>query len=256
MEETMFGIREDGIGDSGSKRVTTPTARWLSLARWAAATMVIWSAALQVMAGELIPPVLVVGLIFLGFVPFLTGDRPRLGLALATATLLLIGGNAPFLIDDLSNPESSPTFVLGLLSLVAGLTGMGAGFAAWRGSYPAVMQRIVVGAVSVVIVGAAMSLIVANGTTSDAAVFGDVEIVAAGAQWSEDTIELAPSAGIWIDNEDGIRHTFSIESVGFEFEIPAFKSRRADVDLAPGTYAFVCTVPGHESMTGTLLVQG
>jgi len=33
------------------------------------------------------------------------------------------------------------------------------------------------------------------------------------------------------------------------------KSRRVNLDLAPGTYTFVCTVPGHESMVGTLVVD-
>jgi hypothetical protein len=112
------------------------------------------------------------------------------------------------------------------------------------------------GAAVVFVVGAVLSLIISSGTDSDSVVRGDVELVAAGVQWSDDTIEVARSGGIWIDSQDGIRHTFGIESEGFEFEIPAFKSRRADIDLDPGTYGFVCTVPGHESMTGTLIVSG
>ena len=28
------------------------------------------------------------------------------------------------------------------------------------------------------------------------------------------------------------------------------------IDAAPGVYQFVCEVPGHESMTGTLIVEG
>ncbi len=231
-------------------------AMWLRLARAAAITMVLWSTALQVTAGQMIPPVLVVGLVFLGFAPFLSGERPRTGLALAVTSGLLMFGNAPFLLDDLANPESSPTFILGLLSLVAGLTAIGSGVAAWRRLDPVATGRVATTAVSVFVIGSVLSLIAANASDSDTRAFEDVELIAAGAQWSSDTIEVDASGGIWVDNQDGIRHTFAVEPEGLEFEIPAFKSRRADIDLAPGTYGFVCTVPGHESMTGTLLVRG
>lgn len=55
---------------------------------------------------------------------------------------------------------------------------------------------------------------------------------------------------------NGLHHTFTVEALGVNLEIPALKSRRIAFDAPPVTYEFVCTVPGHESMTGTLIVEG
>ena len=54
----------------------------------------------------------------------------------------------------------------------------------------------------------------------------------------------------------GIRHTFTIEELGVDLEVPAHKAGRIDIDAAPGIYQFVCSVPGHEAMTGTLIIEG
>ena len=63
-------------------------------------------------------------------------------------------------------------------------------------------------------------------------------------------------AGVWIDNKDGIRHTFTIEELDVDLEIPALKAKRVEFDAVAGTYTYICTVPGHENMTGTLVVEG
>ena len=62
--------------------------------------------------------------------------------------------------------------------------------------------------------------------------------------------------GVWVDNRDGIHHTFTIEDLGVDLEIPALKAKRVQFDAPPGTYEIICTVPGHESMTGALTVGG
>lgn len=233
----------------------TTTPDWLRVARAGAMTMVVWSIALNILAGG-IPPVMVVGVVFLGFVPFLRGERPRLGLTFAVISVLILAGNLPIVLDDLSNPESAPAFILNLLSIVGVSVSAIGGFAAFRHMATTAISRIAWVAPSVFVAGAALSLVLAAQTSSDPALPGDVELVALGAQWQSTDLEIAQGDGLWIDNQDGIRHTFAIESEGLEFEIPALKSVRADVDVAPGTYQFVCTVPGHESMVGTVTVTG
>ena len=90
---------------------TSTTAAWLRFARYAAITMVIWAVLVHVTARVLIPPVLVIGLIYLVFVPFLRGERRWVGLGLAAFSLLAVMGNLPGLADELSNPESAPAFM-------------------------------------------------------------------------------------------------------------------------------------------------
>ena len=86
----------------------------------------------------------------------------------------------------------------------------------------------------------------------------DTPVVALGVQWDSDIITLeAGSSGIWVDNQDGIRHTFTVPELDIDLEIPAFTAQRIDIEGAvPGEYQVICTVPGHELMTATLVVEG
>ena len=68
--------------------------------------------------------------------------------------------------------------------------------------------------------------------------------------------DSAGTVGVWVDNRDGIHHTFTIEGLDVDLEIPALKAKRVDFEAPAGTYDVICTVPGHESMTATLSVGG
>lgn len=236
---------------------TTATATWLRFARNVAIVMVIWAVLVHVTARVLIPPVLIIGLIFLAFIPFLGGERRWVGLGFAAFALLAVLGNIPGLVDELSNPESAPAFVLTLLSTIGAVLAIVSGTAAFLGWSPAPMRALVVGAVAVFAVGALGSVALFVTTDSDPVAAGDVEVVAEKVEWVPDDIVLAgDGSGVWIDNKDGIRHTFVIEDLGVDLEVPALKAKRIDVTGAPGTYEVICTVPGHESMTGTLTIEG
>lgn len=78
-----------------------------------------------------------------------------------------------------------------------------------------------------------------------------------------DTTELEAEAGqVTIDfkNPSAIAHNVVIEQNGKElagFEPVAEKEESETADLKPGTYTFLCTVPGHAAagMEGTLTVK-
>ena len=57
-------------------------------------------------------------------------------------------------------------------------------------------------------------------------------------------------------NKDFTLHTFTIEELGIDY---TFKPRSELVfalpALAVGEFSYICTVPGHEKMTGTLVVS-
>lgn len=233
----------------------TETSEWMRPARAAAIVMVLWSIVLQLLAG-LIPPVAIIGVIFLGFIPFLSGERRRLGLAYAAVAALAVGGNLPVIIDELSNPESAPAFILTLLSAVGATLAVVSGSGAFFRWSADPIGRVGVGAAGVFVAGAAMSLLVAAATPSDALIPGDVQVVAEGVMWMPGEIAVSESGGLWVENRDGIRHTFTVPELGIHLEVPALRSRRIDIDAAPGAYQIVCEVPGHESMTGSLFVEG
>jgi plastocyanin len=78
-----------------------------------------------------------------------------------------------------------------------------------------------------------------------------------------DTTELEAKAGkvtIDFDNPSAIPHNVAIEEDGKElagFEPIAEGQETVSADLEPGTYTFLCTVPGHAEagMEGTLTVK-
>lgn len=238
-----------------ARETSTSTSGWLRLARAGAVVMTVWSVALQGSARMLIPPVAVIGLVFLGFIPFLKGQRRAVGLAVAAFGVLAVAGNLEIILDELQNPESAPAFILNLLSLVGvGLVVVG-GLAAFRRTPTGPIRTLAIGATGVFIAGTVASLAISAGTESETAQAGDVVVAARQVMWAPEAIGLdASDSGLWIDNQDGIRHTFTIPQLGIDVEVPALKARRIDIDAAPGEYQIICTVPGHEAMTGTLTI--
>lgn len=244
-------------GHESDTGISTSTPSWMRVARGAAVTMVVWSIFLQITLGEVILPVLIIGLIFLAFVPFLSGERKRLGLALAVFTFVAVAGNAPIIIDDLLHPDSTPTFVLTLFSVVTALVVFTAGLGAFF-RWPATLIRIAtVAAGTVFVIGAVASVVAGSNASSDVAVAGDVLVAAENVEYAPDAVSLdSAGGGVFVENRDGVRHTFTIEELGVDLDIPALKSRRIDIDAPAGTYTFLCTVPGHENMKGTLTING
>lgn len=243
--------------DTTTHPTMTATDSWLRFARNVAIVMVIWAALVHVVARVLIPPVLIIGLVFLAFVPFLARGRRWVGLGFAAFALLAVLGNIPGLVDELSNPESAPAFVLTLLSTIGAVLAIVSGTASFFGWTPQPERALVIGGVAVFVVGAVVSIAMFATTESDVAGDTDVRVLAEKVLWEpEDVVVTSGASGVWIDNKDGIRHTFTVEELGVDLEIPALKAKRLDIDAAPGTYEIICTVPGHEAMTGTLIVEG
>lgn len=245
------------MSDTMQRQEETTTTTWMRLARAAAITMVVWSVVLQLTAGAVIPPVLVIGIVFLVLTPFLRGERRRLGVALAVFSTLALVGNLPNIIDELAHPDSAPAFILTLLSVVTAVVAITAGLGASFRWSTSPVKAIAIGWAAVFVVGAIGSVAASATTESDIALAGDTIVVAEKVQFAPDAITVATgSTGVWVENKDGIRHTLTIEELGVDLDIPALKSRRVDFAAAPGTYAYTCTVPGHENMTGTLVVEG
>jgi plastocyanin len=72
--------------------------------------------------------------------------------------------------------------------------------------------------------------------------------------------ELAADAGtlgITVTNHDVFWHTLTIDELDLDLRIPNGGTRRVQLDVDPGTYRFVCAIPGHEQagMVGTLVVR-
>lgn len=246
---------ETTIAATEKRQDSETTAGWMRLAQGGAATVVVWSVLLQLVAGTVIPPVAFLGVVFLGFLPFLRGQRRRLGLALAIVSVIAVVGDLATIVDELSHPESTPAFVLTLLATLGAVTALigGSGmFFRWSAEP---VRTFALGAGAIFLVGSMVSVLIGSNTDSDAALPGDISVTATQLEWTPTEITLDDSeSGLWIDNQDGVRHVFVVEDLGIAVEIPGRKARRVDVSAVPGSYEIICTVPGHEEMTGTLVV--
>lgn len=230
---------------------------WMRLSRVGAVVMVVFAAGLQLVARSVIPPVAVIGLVFLISAPFLRGPRRGLGLALAIFAALAFLGNVPYIVDDLRHPETPSTFVLQLAAIAGVAFAVAGGIGAFFARPVRWIRPLMLAAAGAFIAGSLTSVAVAAGTDSVAALPDDFRLTAQQVMWGPDDIVLDESAtGIWIDNRDGVHHTFAIPELGIEVGVPGFKSTRVDIDAAPGKYEVVCTVPGHETMTATLTIAG
>lgn len=242
---------------SSPPREETATSTWMQVARGTAIGMVVWAVVLHLVARVPVPPVIVIAVIFAGFIPFLRGERRKLGLSYGIVAALLLLANMPGLLDELAHYDSAPSFVLTLASTAIAVVAVVAGFGAFFRWSTTSIRPVLVAAAAVFVVGSGVSVAAFAAAESDPALAADVQVVAEKVEFGPDILTVAAGeAGVWVDNKDGIHHTFAVEELGFELEIPALKSRRVDFEAAPGTYEFVCTVPGHESMTGTLVVEG
>jgi plastocyanin len=92
---------------------------------------------------------------------------------------------------------------------------------------------------------------------------GTLQLVASPTQIAFDTRKLTSKPGkvtIDFDNPATIEHDVAIEKDGAEIAaspLIADSETTVSADLAPGTYTFLCTVPGHAEagMQGTLVVR-
>lgn len=235
-------------------RPDSATARWARVVRWGAIAIGGWSVALQLVIGEVVPPVLAIGLVFIVAGSFVRTGRRRWSLVVAALAAVAILGNLPPLVDELTHPDSGWAFVPSLFVTLTAVVLTVAGVAAFRRSTASPRPLLIIAA-AVMTVGTAGAIVATASVDSDVRQAGDLEVVATGNEF-EPTRLVVPAGtnGFWLDNQDGIRHTFSVRDNGFEIDAPGFSQRRGDVDLAPGVYEVFCNVPGHENMEIELLV--
>jgi plastocyanin len=140
-----------------------------------------------------------------------------------------------------------------LASILAVLVGI----AAWRSLSERTASRATVAAGAILVVGIAVGTILALGLEDDPAEAGDIQLSADAVEWVPESLSAtAGQVAVYVDNLDPIRHTFAIDALDLEVELPASTGRRIEFTASAGSYEFFCTVPGHENMVGTIVVGG
>ena len=247
---------------------TDARARWRGLLRLALIVLIAVGALVHVYVQVVIPPVLVFMILF-GVTLFLLtreGRARTVGVVLGGVfAVLFLVGNLPFVIADVSHPDSFLPF----LASAAGIVGSLLGFVAMLGALlawpsPAVRPLTIAGGVAIIVL-AIVSLVSSLGVESDEAQPDDVVLIAQDVDFepegtnlerTEDaSLEVEEGGAVFVENKDLYRHTFAIDELNLEVELPARAERRIEIDAPAGDYVFYCSVEGHEEdMRGTLTV--
>ena len=229
---------------------------WLTLLRWAAIASIVIIALINVFAG-IIPPLIVFAVIFLGGVIWLGRSTKGPAILLLVAFIAHLLLSAPFVIPTLAVPASAGDFILNIGSLVATIVGMVAAIAVLRGRLETapVARSLAMGTLGIFVLSAIAS-VVATATYDDAvAQSGDISLVTQDIEFTDESLEATSGeVSVFVDNKDNTLHTFTIDDLDLNLNIPAGKSARVTFNAEPGTYEFYC-VPHKEDMEGTLVVE-
>ncbi|HLW18510.1 MAG TPA: cupredoxin domain-containing protein [Actinomycetota bacterium] len=148
---------------------------------------------------------------------------------------------------------------LGIISIAGLLAAIGSIFRhkrpeASRREAPVVLQTIA----AVFIVALIAGTISQRTSKAEVARAGDVRVEMRNTAFLEKTLSAqSGSISVAVANHDLFWHTFTIDALHVNVDVPIGANRRVTFDAPPGTYEFYCRVPGHRAagMKGTLIVS-
>jgi plastocyanin len=222
----------------------------------AAGSVVLVLVAVQVLAGELIPPLAVFAIVYLVLALAVARRRSRwlLAIVMALAAVHLLG-SVPFFAANLAHPESPGSFLVEVAVLLTVTVTLVGAIGGMRREAPRSRRPLVAGAAALGALAVVVSLIAAAGVDADARQPGDVVVEAMGSTYPARLQLPAGESVLWIDNQDPFHHTLVIEGTDVRTVLPASTSVRTAIELAPGSYRYLCDVPGHEAMGGGIDVR-
>ena len=183
--------------------------------------------------------------------------RARAGaIMLAIVSVLFFVLSLPFFVPALAVPESSVDFmttsltVLSLVGIVVSSVAMirqSSGAGAMRFS----MVVTVLGVLA--IAGTAVARLAYEGAEAQP---GDIEVALQNFEFSPATISAGGSdqISVYLENKDTVLHTFTIEELDVDVDVPGNGSARVTFDATPGRYEIICQ-PHQPDMDGTLRVE-
>jgi plastocyanin len=246
------------LAGSSGPDIDLATARWLPIQRGAAAAIVLCGLFVQVvMAREVIPPLVVIMVVFL-VAGVATLRRPRgASIAVGVLGLLALLLFLPDIVRDMGDPESAFTFVItGAITVAALLAVLGGVMVMRRREGAGVAARAPI--VATLAVVALLAIGVGARLTMDSADAqpGDLMVVAERIEFVPTVLEAeAGTIAVHVDNRDLAPHDFTIDELDVSLHVPERAARRVDFEAGPGTYTAICTLPGHERMEVTLNVR-
>ena len=87
---------------------------------------------------------------------------------------------------------------------------------------------------------------------------GDINLVSENVAFSDTDLSATPGpVSVTLENNDLFWHTFTIDELGVDLRVPTGAALSVTFEAPPGTYRFVCAIPGHTDagMEGTLTIE-
>ena len=244
----------DRASISTGSQTPAPTGdRFVAGALWILAALLV---TVQGLARELIPPLAIFAVVFLGVGVVVARRRSRwLLVGVIVLSLVYLVGSTPFFIANLAHPESPASFLAEAFVGLALLTALIGAVAGLRGAQPGSRRPIAVGAGGLAAVAVVVSIVASSGVEADLRQPGDVAVEAVRSTYPAALELQAGESVLWVDNQDPFHHTLVIEGTDVRETLPGSTAVRMTVDLTPGTFRYFCDVPGHESMEGQIVVR-
>jgi plastocyanin len=249
------------MGTAVDQADTPPPQRsgwtWTRLLTIATIAVVVGIALILVLSG-LIPPLIVFAVLFIvGLI--VMRSKPKAGvITLLVLSVLYLATSVPFIIPGLAVPASAIDFSLNVYVVVVAIVAIVSAIALLRGRdrIPTRTPRLLGSvAVVVIILGVAVSVVASVTYDTADARAGDVRLVASGIEFSDESLDAdAGTVSVFVDNNDLTLHTFTIDDLDVDVDIPAGKSTRVTFEAGSGSYTYYC-VPHESDMKGKLEVR-
>jgi len=186
----------------------------------------------------------------------------RTGIAVLGVVLFAeLLSSAPFLADALAHPETPSDFLPLTLFSVATVVGSVAAVPAFRRARLPARQpsrsamTVTVAAVVVLVAATVVSFAAAGRVDSVTAQPGDIELTTTDFQFDTRTVTTdTGTVAVTVTNDDATRHTFTIDELGVDLNVPPGTTQRVTFPADAGTYSFYC-IPHAPGMAGELIVR-
>ena len=229
---------------------------WRMLLVWTGMGVAVALLAFTAIIGEIIPPLIGFAVLY-GIAVWLVRRGGKAGLIMmAVLSLLLLVSNSPFIIPALSVPASTVDFTMTGLLVVLALGNLVAAVAALRrsssGAGARLAGRAIVALMLVVVAIAAVGRVTYESPVAQA---DDIQLTAADVEFSTDVIEASSGeVSVFVENNDAALHTFTVEGLDVDLQVPGGSTARVTFEATPGSYEFICK-PHADLMKGTLEVN-